>query len=191
MSHRRRTRGVTSILAALLVSLAFTVQAGAAPYPPRAYLPVVLGAAGCSPNAQEAAIAGFMRSEPGQRRPSLTCNPILASVARSRATDMAARRYFSHVNPDGIGPNYLVRQAGYNLPGGYDGTLEGNNIESIAAGYGTAEEAWQGWMGSEGHRSHLLGLEPFWAEQLEYGVGYAYLPGSEYGSYWVVITARH
>ena len=46
-------------------------------------------------------------------------------------------------------------------------------------------------MNSEGHRTHILVLIPFWAKQADYGIGYAYVPGSPYGNYWVVITARH
>jgi uncharacterized protein YkwD len=144
----------------------------------------------CDLNAQELQIAQYMIEHPEQQRPSLTCHPILAQVARERAQDMADRGYFSHTNPDGYGPNYLVQQAGYILPAYYDQSPDGNNIESIAGGYPTAEAAWAGWMGSEGHRTHLLGLDPFWAEQIEYGIGYVYEPGSDYGHYWVVITAK-
>ena len=103
---------------------------------------------------------------------------------------MARRRYFGHTNPDGFGPNYLVRQAGYVLPSYYGAEPDANNIESIAGGYPTAEATWQGWMSSSGHRDHLLGLTSFWAEQIEYGVGYAYDPTSPYRHYWVVITAK-
>ena len=145
----------------------------------------------CNLNSQEQTIADFMRDDPNQQRPSLRCDPILAQVARERALDMGNRNYFSHVNPDGHGPNYLVQQAGYILPSFYDQTPSGNNIESIAAGHGSPEAAWNGWMSSSGHRTHILGLIPFWAEQTDYGIGYAYVAGSAYGHYWVVITARH
>ena len=46
-----------------------------------------------------------------------------------RALDMGTRRYFSHVNPDGYGPNYLVQQAGYALPSFYGQEPDANNIE--------------------------------------------------------------
>jgi len=45
-------------------------------------------------------------------------------------------------------------------------------------------------MNSTTHRTILLGLEPFFAEQNEYGVGHVYVPGSRYGHYWIVLTAR-
>lgn len=155
------------------------------------YLPILAQSASiCAPNAQEDAIAGLMVNDPDQQRPSLSCDPILGEVARARAEDMGLRGYFSHVNPDGFGANYLVQQAGYILPSFYDQSPPGNNIESIAAGYSTAADAWDGWMASEAHRAHLLGIDPFWAEQVDYAVGYAYIPGSPYGYYWVVLTAR-
>ncbi|MFH1635545.1 MAG: CAP domain-containing protein [Chloroflexota bacterium] len=145
----------------------------------------------CNLNSQEQALADFMRDDPNQQRPSLRCDPILAQVARERALDMGNRNYFSHVNLNGYGPNYLVQQAGYSLPSFYGQEPTANNIESISAGRSSVEATWTGWMNSDGHRTHILGLQPFWAEQTDYGIGYAYVPGSTYGYYWVVITARH
>jgi uncharacterized protein YkwD len=103
---------------------------------------------------------------------------------------MAQRGYFDHVTPEGHGPNYLVRQAGYTLPSFYGTEPDANNIESIAGGYSTAEAVWGAWMSSTAHRNQLLGLQPFFAEQTEYGIGYAYDSESPLGYYWVVITAR-
>ena len=53
-----------------------------------------------------------------------------------RALDMAVRGYESHVNPDGFGPNYLVRQAGYPLSSTYSSSLTANSIEVMY--FGTA-----------------------------------------------------
>lgn len=138
----------------------------------------------------EKRIATFLKQDPNQQRASLTYNAILARVARERARDMGQRNYFGHVNPDGIGANYLVTQAGYVLPDFYGSNKSSNNIESIAAGSETAEEAWSRWMNSTAHRTHLLGLTKFYAEQVEYGVGHAFAPDSRYKHYWVVITAK-
>lgn len=138
----------------------------------------------------EAELARVLTTAREQRRPSLTRNAVLDSVARRRAWDMALRGYFSHVNPDGVGANTLVERAGYALPSTYDHALAGNSIESIAAGYSDARTAWRYWMGSTHHRTHLLGLNPHFAEQREFGVGNAWRPNSRYGSYWVVLIAR-
>lgn len=91
-----------------------------------------------SPNAQEERIAVLMTQDPDQKRSSLSYNPILARVARERAADMARRGYFSHVNPDGLGPNFLAAQAGYALPAPYskakDGKSQGWKQHRIAWG---------------------------------------------------------
>lgn len=143
----------------------------------------------CDLNEQEAAIAQLMEADPGQNRKDPVCNPILAEVARGRARDMALRDYFSHVNPDGDGPNLLVREAGFLLPDWYTKDQDANNIESIGAGYDTPQAAWQAWLNSSAHRRHVLGTDPFYASQNSYGVGFYTSPGSTYKFYWVFISA--
>jgi uncharacterized protein YkwD len=138
---------------------------------------------------KEAEFAAILTRERQQRRRALRRNPVLDSVARARAWDMARRGYFAHVNPDGIGPNTLVQRAGFSLPSTYDLSPRGNNIESAAGGYGTAETAWRWFMRSSHHRTHLLGLNPVFAEQTEFGVGYVWRPNSRYEHYWVVLIA--
>ena len=143
----------------------------------------------CTLSSEEAAALEKMANDGEQRRLSVTCDGTLAEVARARAADMAARDYFNHTNPDGEGPNYLVEQAGYTLPDWYDHSRDANNVESIAAGFETASEAWTAWMNSQGHRTHLLGLESFYADQVMVGVGFAYNPDSRFKQYWVIISA--
>ena len=141
--------------------------------------------------ARETEMAALLTArDHGQRRPNLTWNPILARVARERARDMAVRGYFAHVTPEGIGPNTLVERAGYHLPAAYDHRPSGNNIESAAEGYASAAAAWRHWMGSVHHRTHLLGLNPEFLKQSEFGVGYVLRPGSKFGSYWVILIAQ-
>ncbi|MEZ4730066.1 MAG: CAP domain-containing protein [Caldilineaceae bacterium] len=144
----------------------------------------------CQLNDQEKRIEELVIAHPEQQRSSLTCNPKLASVARARAEDMGRRAYFAHVNPDGQGPNYFVRQTGYVLPDFYSQETNGNNIESIGAGPGDADGMWNAWMKSEKHTTHILGKTSFFAEQVEYGIGFAQVPGSPYQFYWVFISAR-
>lgn len=150
---------------------------------------------GCQPAPEEQAIADHMLTHPEQARTSLTCHPILERVARERALDMATRGYESHVNPDGFGPNYLVRLAGYPLSPSYSSVPSANSIEVMYFGYGVSatpnpENPWNWWMSSPIHRPILLGLDPFFQAQNEYGVGHVYVPGSHYGHYWIVLTAR-
>jgi uncharacterized protein YkwD len=143
----------------------------------------------CELNAEEQAIADYMARAEDQGRDAIHCSPILARIARARAADMAARGYFSHVNPEGHGPNYLVTEAGFKLPSWYDHRDAANNLESIGGGYSTPDNVWSAWMSSPNHREHLLGANSFYADQQELGVGYVNDPNSQYGQYWVVITA--
>lgn len=153
------------------------------------YLPIIIRPSLCDLNSEEAAVAQLAINDPGQQRPTMACHPILAQVARDKARDMAVRDYFDHTDPDGFGPNYLVRMAGYTLPNWYNNADDGNNIESIAAGYTSPEEVWAGWLSSGGHRAHVLAEASFWQEQTNHGIGYYYDASSTYQHYWVFISA--
>lgn len=166
--------------------------------PHKIFLPVISGqeaevvdaAPMCALNEQEQRIEVLLREHPDQRRSKLVCNPKLSAVARARAQDMGQRAYFSHVNPDGHGPNFLVRQAGYILPSEYSTAPNGNNIESIGAGAGDADGMWNAWMQSSKHLNHILGQDDFFSQQTEYGIGFARVPGSPYQFYWVFISSK-
>jgi len=137
------------------------------------------------PAPAEAEIIRHMQDHPDQGRPTLIVHGTLMQVAEAHAADMAERGYFDHINPDGVNANGRVIDAGYALPYPRDA----NNIESIAGGYATAQAAWDAWMDSDAHRAHLLAEDDFFAAQIYVGVGYVYVEGSEYGHYWVVVTA--
>jgi hypothetical protein len=145
---------------------------------------------GVTLNAQERELGMLLERDPGQQRERIVFSSVLSRVARARARDMAARNYFDHTDPEGFGANHHATQAGYRLPDFYDRAPAGNSIESIGAGYGSAAEAWEGWMRSPPHRAHLLGLEPFYQQQSEYGIGYAHAPDTKYGHYWSVLIAK-
>lgn len=164
---------------------------------PRAYLPLLSRPTDCDLNEEEKAIADLATSHPEQERETMSCHPILAQVARAHAVDMATRDYFDHCNPEGFGPNYRVEQAGYELPDWYnhdelcDDNNKNNNVESIAAhiSLDTAEKAWNFWLDSASE-AHVLGEGDFFPDQTNYGIGYAFLAGSEYKHYWVFISAH-
>ena len=153
------------------------------------YLPMIVSPGGCGLNSQETAVANLAINHPDQGRTVMQCDATLSEVARAKAEDMAKRCYFNHVDPDGIGPNYKARVAGYELPTWYNTNINGNNIESIAAGYTTPEAAWNAWLNSVGHRTHVLAESDFWAEQTNYGIGYYYDATSPYQHYWVFLSA--
>jgi hypothetical protein len=143
----------------------------------------------CALNAEETTLAGLVVGDPGQQRDNPVCDPVLAQVARARARDMALRGYLSHTNPDGDGPNLLVREAGYRLPDWYGDKQNSNNIESIGGGHTSANAAFQGWLNSPAHRTHVLGTQSFYADQEAYGVGYYYNADSPLKHYWVFLSA--
>lgn len=177
---------------ALFASSVPLAARGAGALVPRAFLPNLIATGNCPLNPQEAALLELMRTNAEQGRISLNCSASLRQAAYFHAQDMVARNYFDHVSPlpDRIGPNQMARNAGYTLPSFYDQSITGNNIESIGAGYATVGAMWSAWMGSPAHRDHLLGLVPFYAEQIDFGIAYVYAPASTYKHYWIVITAR-
>lgn len=155
------------------------------------FLPFVAdGAPSVILTPEESAVESLLHTYPGQQHPNLVLNEVLTQEARRKAEDMAKRSYFGHTDPEGFGPNHWVKAEGYTLPPYYDSSPSGNNIESIAAGQVTAADAWDGWMHSNGHRSHLLGEVDFYREQIDYGIGYYHDDNSPYHNYWVVLIAK-
>ncbi len=154
------------------------------------YLPLIANTksantSSCILSSQEQQLANLMHNAPEQGRSSLTCNPILTEVARTHAQDMATRGYFSSTSPEGVGPNARVRQAGYLLPAYYSTDQTANNIESIFAGYASADKIWAAAIGN----AQMYGTDDFWSNQTEFGIGYYADPNSPFGHYWVVVTA--
>lgn len=100
----------------------------------------------------------------------------LSKIARAHSADMAKRKFFGHVNPEGQNATERGKRAGYicqKVYGGYftDGLLENIYQGSLYSriritGNQTsydwyspeeiAEEAVEGWMGSAGHRRNIL-----------------------------------
>jgi uncharacterized protein YkwD len=130
-----------------------------------------------------------MAKHPLQGRERMYRSRLLDEVAAYRCRDLLKRGYDDHVDPEGRGPNWWVRNFGYRLPGDY-GDGDANNIESLCwGGDGGVQQIWDAWMGSEPHRIHLLGLNDTFAEQTEVGVGYAHGSGAKWDHYWAVLTA--
>ncbi|HZP56342.1 MAG TPA: CAP domain-containing protein [Dehalococcoidia bacterium] len=101
--------------------------------------------------------------------------PLTLSYGLSRASawkskDMAANRYFAH---DDLTRTWVdrIRDCGY----GYNTWLG----ENIAAGYTTAQQAFDAWRNSPGHNANMLG-----ANYTTIGIGRYYDASSPYGWYW-------
>ena len=105
------------------------------------------------------------------RAPLRLADDLLDSAA-VRAEEIS--RYFSHTRPDGR-PFHTVLNKSANCSYG----------ENIAAGTASPEAVMEQWMNSPGHRANILK-----ADYRELGVGYFYLPGSEYEHYWVQLFRR-
>lgn len=155
------------------------------------YLPFVeIQPTPTSDHPHETALLAAIMESPPQERPLLRRNPILMAVAQRRVNDMIARQYFAHTNPDGLGPNFHARQAGFMLPAYYGRRPDANNIESISAGQPTVADVLEALQASYGHRAHLFGLGSFFYQQTEIGVGYAFSEAYTYHHVWSVLIAE-
>lgn len=140
-------------------------------------------------SAQEREMVALIRGHPGQKRKSFRYDARLGAAARAKARDMAKRGYFGHTDPDGFGSNWHIARTGYRLPDHWLAFKNANQGESILAGFSSVPDALAHWLNSSSHRSHLLALNQFYADQTQYGIGYHSEPGSKYGHYWVLVTA--
>lgn len=100
--------------------------------------------------ADEAAMLDLVNHERTSRGlRALTLNPKARAVARAYSTDMFARGYFSHINPEGKTPFDRMRAGGVKF------NAAGENL-ALAP---TLTLAHQGLMNSPGHRANILGKD--------------------------------
>ncbi len=129
--------------------------------------------------------------------PNLRWNDTLAKAAEAKALDMANRNYFSHVDLDGLGMNYYINKAGYQLNKEFLKNDKSNFFESIYAGSVSGEDAIKDLIIDSknpglGHRNHLLGIGDWNASLTDIGIGFARTDGnSKYKSYMCVLIAKH
>jgi uncharacterized protein YkwD len=81
--------------------------------------------------------------------PALKWNDNLAAAARSHSEDMKNRKFFSHVNPDGLSPGDRIAAAGYKW------RAYGENIFMTTFGI-EAALAVDEWVNSSGHSKNML-----------------------------------
>lgn len=113
--------------------------------------------------------------------PPLEVNAFLSRAAMAHARDMLARDFFSHYNPDGLGPGDRATAAGYQWS---------RILENLASGQESARSAVTAWIRStDGHREAML--DP---SVSEVGVGYIFTPfdPGRIGSlhYWAMTLGR-
>jgi len=140
----------------------------------------------------------FQLSEnlPITKRP-LVWNDTLAGAAEKKAMDMAKRKYFSHVDPDGYGMNHRIHQAGYELIPAFLKQKSANTFESLAGGLNSGEETVRTLildegLSSKGHRNHLLGIEAWNSSLMDIGVGFVRCDeGCKMRTYVCILIAKH
>ncbi|GAA2226028.1 CAP domain-containing protein [Streptomyces amakusaensis] len=103
-----------------------------------------------SGTAAEAEVLALVNEE----RAKVGCSPVgfdssLARLAGDFSSDMAARGFFSHTDPDGDTPWDRAERAGVTNLGG----------ENIARGQADAGAVMNSWMNSEGHRANILNCD--------------------------------
>ncbi|MEU3460611.1 CAP domain-containing protein [Streptomyces sp. NPDC006733] len=77
----------------------------------------------------------------------VTVNAALQAAAQAHSDDMAARDYYEHNTPEGVGPGARMTSAGYHW------STWGENIYKSPQ---DARTAMDGWMKSPGHRDNIL-----------------------------------
>lgn len=154
-------------------------------YPRHLYLPLVKVSFPCGVNLIAYSLFVLMRDDPNQGRKQVICSDTLTSIAQARASDMATRQYFGHIDPDGVTPNEWAARLGCVLPSFYP--AKGNTIESIGLNYFSAQDAWNAFLSSPGHRTHVLGLDPAFAQEELVGIGYVQ---NGWGAVTVIVSSK-
>jgi uncharacterized protein YkwD len=119
------------------------------------------------------AIARSCGAKPMKAARELVWNRSLAEAAERHSVDMAARRFFDHVNPDGQRVSQRVSAQGYKWR-----TVG----ENLAGGDSTVAGVIAGWLGSPEHCQNMM--SPAYAEV---GVACVRQPGSKWGNYWTMV----
>ena len=125
-------------------------------------------------NAARAA-ARSCGAKPMKAAPALGWNRSLAEAAERHSVDMAVRRYFDHVSPDGKRVTQRVSAQGYKWKA---------VGENLAGGDGTVPGVLAGWLKSPEHCQNIM--SPAFAEV---GVSCVRQPGSQWGNYWTMVLA--
>ena len=155
-----------------------TVTVGAhTPYPTSA--PTAHPKGPCRPEqnanytSQILALINTARTQAGVQR--LSFNAQLSASAQAHSDDMACHNLLSHTGSDGSSIYARIVAAGYS-PAYW---------EEIIFGSGFPQQAFDWWMKDPPHRDGIL--DP---KVTDFGAGFSYWAGSEYGSYYTVDFGR-
>ncbi len=129
----------------------------------------------------------LLLSDARQQRPRLEVCKVLQAGAQQRAWGLANGQPWAHHDSAGRGANGIARSLGCNLPGSYSDNE--NYVESLTAGTGDGQEAFNSLARSAHHRTHLFGENDFFRQQYHVGVGFAQNGGAPYQFYWTIWCA--
>jgi hypothetical protein len=115
----------------------------------------------------------------------LAWDPRLIAAAQFHSQDMNSRRYFDHVDPNGVDPGQRLAVEGFNAT---------SWAESIAGGYATPEDALRALITDAGvpdlgHRTQLLAIDPAVQGQKEVGIGIVQNGSGPLQNYYTIDTA--
>lgn len=124
-----------------------------------------------------ALLSGTNQQRASNGEAGLTENAKLDQAAQSKASDMAARDYWSHNTPDGQSPWTFITAAGYSY------STAGENL---AYGFATSADTITGWMNSPGHRANILN-----ASFTEVGFGIINIPNYQSSGPQTLVVAMY
>jgi len=146
----------------------------------RLYLPAAYRDAPGGPAAAESPafrLAKLIVEYPEQCRDVLRWDHTIESAAQMRVQQIHDRAAWhvpgqdsAHVDADGHGPNWWLREWGVTLPDGYGQGDADNNVEALALGKDDPVVILAQFLASPGHRAFLLG-EGWYERQTRIGCG--------------------
>lgn len=154
----------------LIVLILFFFTTGLLMSYTRANFPSVLGITSNVSIDELLILTNQKRQENGL--PPLSLSDQLAAAAASKANDMLAKNYWSHIAPDGTTPWVFIRNSGYNYI--YAG-------ENLARGYTNAADVVNAWMASPTHRDNMLSSK-------YQNIGFAIVTGNLTGEETVLVV---
>jgi uncharacterized protein YkwD len=95
----------------------------------------------------------------------------LSGAAQSHSDDMACNNFVGHSGSDGSSIQARVAVSGYSA----------SYSEEVIFASGTPQDAFNWWMNDKLHRDVILN-----PKSVDVGIGYSYLPGTAYGSYYTI-----
>lgn len=144
-------------------------------------------------NPKALAFYRLLLTDPRQQRATMAPCASLVAAARHRVAQLATMQEIAHRDADGTTPNEIARRFGCTLPADYP--ERGNGIESLVAGTGDPQAAFDALAGSPSHSRHLFALDglgradAYYGRQTACGIAMLEATGSRWTWYWAILIA--